>query len=268
MIQDTVKLVTNARCGFLVSLDRCLTGKLLNLISFSAHLHQLVQLHLRSVRVTDVGLLEGVGDVDRVFRISAQAEVQGREVGRSWWPLYWSPSPNPNRYRVRYAMKVLGCAMLLSSAQTTQRAFRSIVRMHNYWPVNHVRVHFPYKVEPGCHSSYSMKLLWTFRNIFEELLAFIPAVIKFFFHSFIHSQALIVQNEPLASLSGFLDHTHTDTRYDSSRWVISPTQRPLPTQDNTTYKHNIHSPSGIRTRDPSNQAAAGFGKFCFWVTTL
>jgi hypothetical protein len=34
--------------------------------------------------------------------------------------------------------------------------------------------------------------------------------------------------------------------------VISPSQRPLPTQDNTT---NIHAPSGITTRDPSNQAA-------------
>jgi hypothetical protein len=29
---------------------------------------------------------------------------------------------------------------------------------------------------------------------------------------FIHSQALIVQDGPLASLSVFLDHTHTDTR--------------------------------------------------------
>jgi hypothetical protein len=37
--------------------------------------------------------------------------------------------------------------------------------------------------------------------------------------------------------SGFLDHTHTDTRSDSSGLVISPLQRPLPTQDNTTYKH-------------------------------
>jgi hypothetical protein len=29
---------------------------------------------------------------------------------------------------------------------------------------------------------------------------------------FIHSQSLIVQDGPLAPLSGFLDHTHTDTR--------------------------------------------------------
>jgi hypothetical protein len=30
--------------------------------------------------------------------------------------------------------------------------------------------------------------------------------------TFIHSQTLIVQDGPLASLSGFLDRTHTDTR--------------------------------------------------------
>jgi hypothetical protein len=40
--------------------------------------------------------------------------------------------------------------------------------------------------------------------------------------------------------------------------MTNPSQRPLPTQDNTTHKHktNIHAPSGIRNRDPSNQAAA------------
>jgi hypothetical protein len=38
-----------------------------------------------------------------------------------------------------------------------------------------------------------------------------------------------------------------------------PSQRPLPTQDNTTYKQetNIHAPSGIRTCDPSTRAATG-----------
>jgi hypothetical protein len=36
---------------------------------------------------------------------------------------------------------------------------------------------------------------------------------------------------------GFLiTHTHTDTRQDSSGRVISPSQRPMPTQDKTTYK--------------------------------
>jgi hypothetical protein len=40
--------------------------------------------------------------------------------------------------------------------------------------------------------------------------------------------------------------------------MISPSQRPLPTQDNTTYEHetNIHALSGIQNLDPSNQAAA------------
>jgi hypothetical protein len=43
--------------------------------------------------------------------------------------------------------------------------------------------------------------------------------------------------------------------------VINPSQRPLPTQDNTTYKRKGQTsmPSaggGIRTRDLSNQAAA------------
>jgi hypothetical protein len=38
--------------------------------------------------------------------------------------------------------------------------------------------------------------------------------------------------------------------------VISPSQRSLPTQDNTIQKHkeNIHASSGIRTYDPSNKA--------------
>jgi hypothetical protein len=58
--------------------------------------------------------------------------------------------------------------------------------------------------------------------------------------SFIHSQALIVQDGPLASLfvvSWSHTHTHTDTRWNSSGRVISPSQRPVPTQDNTTDKH-------------------------------
>jgi hypothetical protein len=43
-------------------------------------------------------------------------------------------------------------------------------------------------------------------------------------HSLIHSQALIVQDGPLACLSGFLDHTHTDTQQDSSGPAISLSQ--------------------------------------------
>jgi hypothetical protein len=39
--------------------------------------------------------------------------------------------------------------------------------------------------------------------------------------------------------------------------VIGSSQRPLPTQDNTTYKtkKNFLAPNGIRTRDHSKQAA-------------
>ena len=47
-------------------------------------------------------------------------------------------------------------------------------------------------------------------------------------------------------------HTITYTRQCPSKRVISSSQRPLPTQHT-----NIHSFSGIRTRDPNNQAAAG-----------
>jgi hypothetical protein len=81
-----------------------------------------------------------------------------------------------------------------------------------------------------------------------------------FIHSFIHSQALIVQDKPLASLSRFLDHTYKDTRRDFSGRVISPPQRPLPTQDNTTiYKHNRQTSmplAGFDPVTPNNQAAA------------
>jgi hypothetical protein len=40
-----------------------------------------------------------------------------------------------------------------------------------------------------------------------------------------------------SSLLRFLNYIHLDTRYESSALVISPSQRSLPTQDNTTYKH-------------------------------
>jgi hypothetical protein len=76
----------------------------------------------------------------------------------------------------------------------------------------------------------------------------------------------------LASLSGFLDHTHTDTRYDSSGRLISPSQRPLPTQDNTAYRHNRQTymprvgfePATPATKWPQtyalDRAATGIGK--------
>jgi hypothetical protein len=64
----------------------------------------------------------------------------------------------------------------------------------------------------------------------------------------------------LASLSGFLDHTHTIRHTVGLLWTSDQ-----PVAETATYtgqhnieaqKTNIHAPSGIRTRDPSNQAAA------------
>jgi hypothetical protein len=46
--------------------------------------------------------------------------------------------------------------------------------------------------------------------------------------------------------------------------VISQSQRPLPTQDNTT---NIHFPSSIRTRDPINQVAAALDRAATGIGT-
>jgi hypothetical protein len=61
-----------------------------------------------------------------------------------------------------------------------------------------------------------------------------------------------------SSLLRFLNHKQLDSQKDSTGRVISPSQRPLPAQDNTrqTQETHIHAPRGIRTRDPSNQAAA------------
>jgi hypothetical protein len=65
-----------------------------------------------------------------------------------------------------------------------------------------------------------------------------------------HSQALIVQDGPLASLSGFLDDRHTDE--------LSARRRDLYLHRTTQHINttNILAPSGIRSCDPSNQAAA------------
>jgi hypothetical protein len=77
--------------------------------------------------------------------------------------------------------------------------------------------------------------------------------------TFIHSRALIFQNGPLASLSGFLDHIHTKTRGRTPVDEWSARRRDLylhrTTQHiNTTDKHPCSE--RIRTRDPRNQAAA------------
>jgi hypothetical protein len=52
-------------------------------------------------------------------------------------------------------------------------------------------------------------------------------------------------------------HTHTQNRYDSYERVISTSQRPPPTEHTTDKKTNILAINRIRTRGPSNRAAAG-----------
>ena len=48
-------------------------------------------------------------------------------------------------------------------------------------------------------------------------------------------------------------HTHTHTLYDSSRRVISPTQRPLPNNTEQSQETATHGPGEIRTRNPSKR---------------
>ena len=65
-------------------------------------------------------------------------------------------------------------------------------------------------------------------------------------------------------LSGFslleyeVTWSHTATRHsrqDSSEWMISPSQRPLPDNTQHSQQTNIHAPGGIRTHDRSRRAA-------------
>jgi hypothetical protein len=49
-------------------------------------------------------------------------------------------------------------------------------------------------------------------------------------------------------------HTYKDTRYDSSGRVISPPQRPLPAQDNTTYKHSRQTSMPRKGFEPATPA--------------
>jgi hypothetical protein len=51
------------------------------------------------------------------------------------------------------------------------------------------------------------------------------------------SSGSTAQIGPLPPPLRFLNHTELYTRQDSFGWLISPSQRPLPTQDNTTYKY-------------------------------
>jgi hypothetical protein len=76
---------------------------------------------------------------------------------------------------------------------------------------------------------------------------------------FLHSQALIVQDGPLASLFG-VSWSHT---YRHTVGLLWTSDQPVAEASTYTRQHNIekqqtniHAPSGNRTRDPSNQAAA------------
>ena len=54
-----------------------------------------------------------------------------------------------------------------------------------------------------------------------------------------------------------LDHSQTHhTRYDSSGRVIGTSQIPLPYNTQHSQQKDIYAPSGIRTRNSSNRAAA------------
>ena len=63
-----------------------------------------------------------------------------------------------------------------------------------------------------------------------------------------------------SSFLRFLDHTQRRTTvgmtYDSSRRVISSSQRPLPDNTRHSQQTNIHAPGGIQTHDLSRRAAA------------
>jgi hypothetical protein len=95
--------------------------------------------------------------------------------------------------------------------------------------------------------------------------------------STVHYTSFLWHYSPASSsVLRFLHHTHThtqsDTQQDSSGRVISPSQRPLPTQDNTTYKHKrqtsmsraVFEPAIPATKWPQtyvvDRAATGIGR--------
>ena len=78
-----------------------------------------------------------------------------------------------------------------------------------------------------------------------------PTLCIFFYHG------AAVQSGPKPHYRGFTINTQSHhSRYDSSRLVISPTQRPLPDNTQHSQQTNIHASGGIRTHNPSKRAAA------------
>jgi hypothetical protein len=56
-----------------------------------------------------------------------------------------------------------------------------------------------------------------------------------------------------SSVLRFLDHIQLDTQQNSSGLVIRPLQRPLPSQDNTTYNIGDKHPCSQRDSNPRSQ---------------
>jgi hypothetical protein len=105
----------------------------------------------------------------------------------------------------------------------------------------------------GCRVSHDDEMLYVSKLIHEG--DFPRICISSIIH---HHLCLYGLCRALASLLGRGFLILLDKRWDSFERVNSPSQRPLPTQDNTTYKRiktNSHTTSGSRSRDPSNQVA-------------
>jgi hypothetical protein len=111
----------------------------------------------------------------------------------------------------------------------------------------------------------------TYDNFKDNLRYNFSAFINLIAKVFHPSNGSTAQIGPWPPLLRFLNHAQLDTRYDSSGRVISPSQRPLPTQDNTTYKHKRQTsvsraefePAIPATKRPQNyaldRAATGIG---------
>jgi hypothetical protein len=88
-------------------------------------------------------------------------------------------------------------------------------------------------------------------------------------HHFLHVSRIRVKSSTLRLLMSYyiygapildVSRSHTTTqhsRYNSSGWVISLTQRPLPDNTRHSQQTNIHASGGLRTHDLSSWAAAG-----------
>jgi hypothetical protein len=68
-----------------------------------------------------------------------------------------------------------------------------------------------------------------------------------YFQSFIYSQAHVVQDGPLASLSGFLDHPHRDTV-----GLLWTSDQPVAETSTYTGQHNIQTQQTYTPRANSN----------------